>query len=205
MSKIQPLIDQILNDCKKPGETVEVQFTLKGYDFKKDVRFDSNCLLPYPKKKNSKVLIIANEDLALKAAELGLKYVKYEDVQGNTRDKKLLKNKLGIRHDAFIVPPDFNKAFEMRVFARKRKPHFIIKNPAELFKLYEEVLRTVKFKLRKTNTVAFTAGYNGMETEKIIENIITGIQHFVGLLKKGIGNVGSIHFKTTQGKSVRLY
>ncbi len=53
--KLIPLIQEV-KSLAKPEQmnTFECQFTLKNYDFQKDVRFDSNCKLPYTKEKKKK-------------------------------------------------------------------------------------------------------------------------------------------------------
>ncbi|TBU02987.1 ribosomal protein L10 [Hamiltosporidium tvaerminnensis] len=199
------MIDEALKTTSSEEDTFEVQIALKGYDYNKDVRFDSNVVLPHPKRKNEKILIIADKTLEQKAVSLSLPFVNYESVQGASKERQKLKGKLCRRSHSLIAESTFNKAFEMRIINRKRKPLFIIKNVGDLQNFYNDVSKTVKFKLRKENTLSFPAGYAEMGSEKIVENVYLGLTHLLGLLKKGMRNIDSIFIKTAKGKPVKVH
>lgn len=210
-SRISSIISEITSE--KP-HTYEVQLTLKNYDFKKDIRFDSNCVLPFPKRTSEKILIIADKALETECIRLeipkyspteSVSYVVFEDVSGATKDKKKLKKKLAQTHHALISIPTFNKAFEMRIIGSKGTPMFTIKTPAELGNMINELKRTVKFKLKKSPNVFFPVGHTQMDPEQVTENIVTGLTQLVGLLKKGMQNVQSVVLKSTRSKGVKLY
>lgn len=203
--KVIEQIKTIKSDCKRPTETLEVQMCLKGYDYKKDVRFDANVVLPHPKRKQEKILIIADKNLAPKASELGLEFKTFADVEGNNKEKNTLKKKLAMKYNSYISTPAYNSVFSIKLFNRKRKPVFVIRNPDDLEKFYEEVTRSVKFKLRKTNDLSFTIGYAEMSDDEIFANYITGLNSLNTILKKGIKSLNTIVIKSCQGQPIRLH
>lgn len=203
--KVIEQIKAIKEKCKKSTETIEVQMCLKGYDYKKDVRFDSNVVLPYPKRRQEKILIIADKNLEGKASELGLEFKKFEEVEGNNKEKNTLKKKLAMKYHSFISTPAYNSAFSIKIFNRKRKPVFVIRNPDDLENFFNEVTRMVKFKLRKTNDLSFTIGFAEMSDEELFSNYITGINFLNTLLKKGVKSLGGIVLKSCQGQPIRLH
>lgn len=203
--KVIEQIKEVKAKCKRPTETIEIQMCLKGYDYKKDVRFDSNVVLPHPKRKQEKILIIADKNLEAKAEELGLEYKKFEDVEGNNKERNTIKKKLAMKYHSFISTPAYNSVFSIKIFNRKRKPVFVIRNPEDLESFYNEVTRMVKFKLRKTNDMSFTIGYAEMSEEELFANYITGMNFLNTLLKKGIKSLGGIVVKSCQGEPIRLH
>ncbi|KRH93529.1 60S ribosomal protein L10a [Pseudoloma neurophilia] len=203
--KVLGQIMTIKKQCKRPTETLEVQMCLKGYDYKKDVRFDSNVVLPYPKRKHERILVIADKNLEPKAVELGVEFKKFEEVEGNNKEKNTLKKKLAMKYHSFISTPAYNSVFSIKIFNRKRKPVFIIRNPDELQKFYNDVTRMVKFKLKKTNDLSFTIGFAEMTDEELLANYMAGMNFLNTLLKKGVKSLGGVVLKSCQGKPIRLH
>lgn len=179
--------------------------SLKGYDYKKDVRFDSNVVLPYPKRRAERILVVADKALETKAKELNLEYKPFEELEGKNKEKQTLKKKLALKYHSFISSPNFNSAFEVKIFNRKRKAVYVIRNPNDLQNFYNEVVKMVKFKLRKTNDLSFTVGYCEMSEEEIYSNLSTGLNFLSTLLKKGYKSLGGVVLKSCQGKPIRIY
>lgn len=203
--KVMSGLADIKEHVKRKEETIEVQMLLKGYDYKKDVRFDSNVVLPHAKRLNEKILIIADRALEEKAKELGLEYKTFEEVEGKSKEKQKIKKKLAMQYHSFIASPNFNTAFEVKIFNRKKKPVYVLRNANDLESFYADVQRMVKFKLRKTNDLSFTIGHCGMDVSEIYENFNAGLGFLATLLKKGYRSVGGLVLKSCQGKPVRIY
>lgn len=203
--KILTHLQSLKDAAKSPIETIEVQMYLRGYDYKKDVRFDANVVLPYPKRHKEKILIVADKTLEEKAKNLGLEYKSFEEVEGNSKERNTLKKKLAMKYNSFISNPSYNSVFSVKIFNRKRKPVFVIRNPDDLSNFYNEVQRMVKFKLRKTNDLAFTIGFAEMDSEQLFANYQTGINFLSGVLKKGTKSLGGVVIKSCQGKPIRLH
>ncbi|KAM0677700.1 60S ribosomal protein L10A [Binucleata daphniae] len=197
--KLLPLIAQTMD---KKSKTIDCQITIKNYDFKKDVRFDSNIALPHQNKKNPKVLVLATKEMEEVCKDLKYEYVLLESIGG--KEKTKMKKKLAKKYSAFISVPTFNKWFEMRILACKNKPVYTIKNITELQPQYENVIKTIKFKLRKSVNFGFAIGNSEQSVEELGENMSVAMNHFVSLLKKGMQNIQSVYVKNNQGKSVKV-
>merc|ERR1712096_448844 len=68
-----------------------------------------------------------------------------------------------------------------------------------------EVRSSIKFQLKKVLTMATAVGHVEFNVEQLRANINIAINFLVSLLKKGWQNVKTIHIKTTQGKSRKIY
>lgn len=205
MEKLESVCAAAAEDAKRKEETIEVQVCLKGYDLKRDKKFDGSVVLPFQKRKIERVLVVGDKNLEEMAKEAGLPFVHFDDVAGKTKEKKTMKKKLAEKHHAVITTSTFHKYFEIAYFNRKRTPFYIFDpNGGNLKKFYDEVLRTVRFKLRQTNVVSFPVGSLEMSPAEISQNARTGLEFLFTLLKKGAQNVDTIFLKTTQGKAHRL-
>lgn len=203
--KIITHIHSIKDGVKNKSETIEVQMSLKGYDYKKDVRFDGNVVLPFPKRKVERILVVADKALEPKAKELSFDFKTFEELEGKNKEKQILKKKLALKYHSFISSPSFNSAFEVKIFNRKRKAVYVLRNPNDLHNFYCDVVKMVKFKLRKTNDLSFTIGFCEMEDEEIYSNLSAGINFLVTLLKKGYKSLGGVVLKSCQGKPIKIY
>lgn len=203
--KLTQHLSKIISETEKKEETVEVQISLKGYDLKKDVRFDGNVVLPYKKRETEKVVIIGDKKLEEEATALGLPFISFESVQGKTKDKVALKKKIAQNHHGVITLNTFNRFFEITYFNRKRTPFYFVKPNTDLKTLYDEIVRTVKFKLRNNTVLSFAAGTVELGEEKLSENIGIAVDFLITLLKKGVSNIDSISIKSTFSSAVKVY
>ncbi len=69
----------------------------------------------------------------------------------------------------------------------------------------EEVRHTVKFQSKKASCMGTAIGNIETSEENLRQNITTGINFLVSLMKKGWQNVGTLHIKTTMGKSIKIF
>ena len=69
----------------------------------------------------------------------------------------------------------------------------------------EEVRHTVKFQSKKASCMGTALGNVETGEENLRQNITTGINFLVSLMKKGWQNVGTLHIKTTMGKSIKIF
>lgn len=204
--KILEFLKELKTKSKRETETIEVQMSLKGYDYQKDVRFDENITLPYLKRKNEKILILADKNLEEKASKLGLNFIKFEDLKElKDNKKKNQRRKLIEKYDSFISVPNFNSVCPLKFFNQKRKPVYVLRNPDDLSNFYDEVTRMVKFKLKKAcSDISYPIGYSGMSEEELYSNYITGMNSLNNILKKGLKSLRRIVIKSTQGEPIKL-
>lgn len=184
---------------------MEVQICLKGYDLKKDKKFDGSVVLPFVKRKEERIIVVGDSKLGEMASAAGIPFISFEDVSGKTKEKKILKKKIATKNHAIITTNVFHKHFEIFYFNRKRTPFYLIGPQTDLKTFYEEVSRTIKFKLRQTNVLSFPAGNFEMSTSEVSQNVQAGLNFLVTLLKKGTQNIDTVFLKSTQGKPLKLY
>lgn len=69
----------------------------------------------------------------------------------------------------------------------------------------EELKQTVKFQSKKVCCMGTAIGSVKLSEEQLRQNITMGINFLVSLMKKGWQNVGTLHLKTSMGKSYRIF
>lgn len=75
----------------------------------------------------------------------------------------------------------------------------------KLLEKINEVKHTVKFQSKKASCLG-TAVANVEQSEEVIrQNLTMSINFLVSLLKKGWQNIGTLHIKTSMGKSIKIF
>ena len=69
----------------------------------------------------------------------------------------------------------------------------------------QEMKHTVKFQSKKASCLGTSIGNVDEGEENIRQNLIMGINFLVSLMKKGWQNVGTLHIKTSMGKSIKIF
>ena len=69
----------------------------------------------------------------------------------------------------------------------------------------EEMKHTVKFQSKKASCLGTSIGNVDLGEENVRQNLIMGINFLVSLMKKGWQNVGTLHIKTSMGKSIKIF
>lgn len=67
------------------------------------------------------------------------------------------------------------------------------------------MLHTVKFQSKKASCLGTAVANVGQSEENIRQNLVTSINFLVSLMKKGWQNVGTLHIKTSMGKSIKIF
>lgn len=68
-----------------------------------------------------------------------------------------------------------------------------------------EVKHSVKFQSKKAACLGTAIGSVEQSEEVLRQNITMAINFLVSLMKKGWQNVGTLHIKTTMGKSIKIF
>lgn len=68
-----------------------------------------------------------------------------------------------------------------------------------------EVKHSVKFQSKKAACLGTAIGNVEQSEEVLRQNITMSINFLVSLMKKGWQNVGTLHIKTTMGKSIKIF
>jgi large subunit ribosomal protein L10Ae len=69
----------------------------------------------------------------------------------------------------------------------------------------DELKQTVKFQSKKVNCMGTAIGTIEVPEESLRQNITMAINFLVSLMKKGWQNVGTLHLKTSMGKSYKIF
>lgn len=68
-----------------------------------------------------------------------------------------------------------------------------------------EVKHTVTFEAKKASCLGTAVGNVEQTEEELRQNITMAINFLVSLTKKGWQNVGTLHIKTSMGKSIKIF
>ena len=69
----------------------------------------------------------------------------------------------------------------------------------------DELKHTVKFQSKKASCLGTAIGNVEASEDNIRQNLTMSINFLVSLMKKGWQNVGTLHIKTSMGKSFRIF
>ncbi|KAI5190073.1 large subunit ribosomal protein L10Ae [Nematocida minor] len=206
---IIPALEKIIEGVKpkraEAGETIEVRVGIKGYDPARDKRFRGEVTLPFSKRKEEKILVLADIHLANALEGSDIPFISYDEYKGKTPEGKKRRKKLIKQYHSFISVPSLYKVFEPLLFTGKKKPVYMIKNINEIKNYYEDVKRKVQLNLKADLLIGFPVGTTKMDSNEVSQNISTAMIALIGLLKKGVQNIRSVDIKSTQGKPIRYF
>lgn len=204
-----PVIEKIISSVKEKkveqGETIEVRVGIKGYDPARDKRFRGEVTLPYSKRKDEKVLVLADIHLANALEGSNIPFVPFDEFKGKTPEAKKRRKSLVKKYHSFISVPTLYKVFEPLIFTGKKKPVYMIKNINEIKNYYEDVKRKVQLNLKADLLIGFPVGTSKMNPTEVSQNTSTAMIALIGLLKKGVQNLRSVDIKTAQGAPIRYF
>lgn len=69
----------------------------------------------------------------------------------------------------------------------------------------DELKQTVKFQSKKPNCMGTAISSVELSEENIRQNLTMAINFLVSLMKKGWQNVGTLHIKTSMGRSYKIF
>ncbi|KAI5166005.1 large subunit ribosomal protein L10Ae [Nematocida sp. ERTm5] len=205
VSTLETIINGVKPKRAEAGETIEVRVGIKGYDPARDKRFRGEVTLPYPKRKEEKVLVLADIHLANALEGSDIPFISFDEYKGKTPEAKKRRRNLVKKYHSFISVPSLYKVFEPLIFTGKKKPVYMIKNVNEIKNYYEDVRRKVQLNLKADLLLGFSVGTTKMNPVEISQNVSTAMQALIGLLKKGMQNLKSVDIKSTQGKTIRYF
>ncbi|KAI5192626.1 large subunit ribosomal protein L10Ae [Nematocida sp. AWRm77] len=209
VEKLIPVVTKVFEGIKEKkieqGETVEMRVRIKGYDPKKDKMLKGEITLPFQKRTQEKVLIIADAPLERALQGTDLPYVLMETYKGKSAEEKKARKKLIKKYHSFISVVSVYKVFEPRLFAGNKKPVYMIKNISDIKNFYEETTRKLQLNLKDDLSFGFSIGSTKMAINEVAQNISTAMISMVGLAKKGMQNIRSVYIKSTQGSSIQYY
>lgn len=188
-------------------ETLELQFTLKSYDPRKDRRFAGSFTLPAVPRPNMQVCVLGDATHCEQAKELGYPFMSVDDLKKLNKDKKLVK-KLAAKYDNFVASQSLIKQIPRLLgpgLNRAGKFPSVVGPSDSLEEKVNEVKAQVKFQMKKVLCLSVAVGNVGLSKEENIKNIVLSCNFLASLLKKNWQNIKVIYLKSTMGPPFNIY
>jgi len=188
-------------------QSYELIIKLKDVDTKQpENRFSELVVLPHPPaRKLSKVAVIADGDMALKAREAGADLVitreELEKIAGSKKEAK----KIAKSFDAFLAQADLMPIVG-RLIGRYLGPRGKMPQPVlpsvDLKALIDRVKKSVRVRLRDQPLIMCRVGTEDQSPKEVAENTMA-VLNFV-LSKFKMQNIDRVYLKLTMGPPVRV-
>ena len=206
---ITSAIQEALKERKKRKfvESLDFQVMLRDFDTEKDKRFNSATTLNHPVKASQKVCVIGTIGHVEEAKAAGQEGILVDDLKKFNNEPKLIK-KWARKFDVILVSDskrkDVTKMIGRYITSIGKLPVTITEKEKVADKI-NELLRTIRFRIKKFPWVGQSFGIDNLPEEDLRQNLTKSVNFLVSLLPKGWQNVKTIHIKTTMGKPVKLY
>jgi len=156
---------------------------------------------------SQRVLVFASGDLALRARRAGVEAViEPPELQEMASDRKAAKKRLK-DFDIFIAEAPLMPTVGRVVgpiLGPKGKMPTPVPPQAAIDAIIERERRVVILRSRDRPLLHCIVGKEGMEDEKVAENVENVLSSLTGVLKRGMGNIRSIYLKLTMGPAVEI-
>jgi len=197
-----------VGEKRKFTQSVDLMIGLKDIDLKKtESRIAEEVVLPHGVGKPRKVAMFAEGELARRARDAGVDLLLgREDIDGLQKDRKRAKQ-VADGYDSFIAQADLMPSIGKQlgpVLGPRAKIPKPVPPTADPRPIIERYRKTVRIRTREQPTLHVPVGVEGMTDEQLAENIQAVLDVIERKLERGFHQVGSLHVKTTMGKSVRI-
>jgi large subunit ribosomal protein L1 len=190
---------------RKFAQSVELSVNFKGIDFsKQDDRLNVEISLPNGKGKESSVIVFADDrNIADSAGKLGARVIGSAQLPSASSDKAMLRNML--KSELVAQPslmPAIAKNLGQLLGPRNKMPKPLL--GSDISGAIKRAIDSVQLrsKGKYLPTVHCVVGKEGMETQKIAENIDAVM---AALAKKpGNAHIRSAYVKLTMSKPVKI-
>jgi len=193
---------------RKFTQSVDLMVSLKDIDLKKtESRIAEEVVLPHGIGKPRKVVMFAEGELARKARDAGVDLLLgREDIDALQKDRKRAKQ-VADGYDSFIAQADLMPSIGKQlgpILGPRAKIPKPVPPTADPRPIIERGRKTVRIRTREQPTLHVPIGVESMTDEQLAENIRAVLDVIERKLERGLNQVGSLHVKTTMGKSVKV-
>ena len=187
-------------------QSVELQVVFKGVSPKDpEVKFRDSVYLPKGTGKPSKVLVVANGEMLLKAKEAGIDALSDEEVL--SMSKREIK-KLAMKYNWVLVKADL-MAKMGRILGPALGPRGKVPTPvpinSDIVMLAKRYSNSVRLRNKEQAWVGCKIGTEDMDPEDLAENAMTIIEHIKNKFKRPFETSVKVYVKTTMGPSVEVF
>jgi large subunit ribosomal protein L10Ae len=193
-------------------ETVELQIGLRDYD--PDKRFNGTVRLPYQAYNNMKVpplfiqvCVLANAAHIDECVANKIPYIDVEGLKAFNKDKSKIK-KWGKKYDLLLASDSVAKQVTKllgNVLVKMGLFPITLAEGEKIVPKIQDLKHSAKFQSKKASCMGTAVGNVETGDEKLRQNIVLSINFLVSLMKKGWQNVGTLHIKTSMGKSYKIF
>ena len=151
--------------------------------------------------------MLANAAHIEEAKELKIPYIDVDGLKAFNRDKTKVK-KWAKKFDVLLASDSVAKQTTKllgNVLVKMGRFPINITEGEKIQSKISEVQQTVKFQSKKPNCMATGIAHVGLTQDQIRQNLTMSINFLVSLMKKGWQNVGTLHIKTSMGKSYKIF
>jgi len=197
-----------VGEKRKFTQSVDLMVSLKDIDLKKtESRIAEEVVLPHGIGKPRKVVMFAEGELARKARDAGVDLLLgREDIDALQKDRKRAKQ-VADGYDSFIAQADLMPSIGKQlgpILGPRAKIPKPVPPTADPRPIIERGRKTVRIRTREQPTLHVPIGVESMTDEQLSENIRAVLDVIERKLERGLNQVGSLHVKTTMGKSVKV-
>jgi large subunit ribosomal protein L10Ae len=179
----------------------------RDYNPEKEKRFNSTTQLHYKTKTNLNICVIGSVKHIDEAKAVNIPYIDLDGLKKFNNEAKAIK-KFARKYDVLLVSDTIAKNVTKLVgkhLSSVRKLPIQVSENEKLVNKQDELLKTIKFQVKKYPWVAQSIGTVDLAPEEIQQNATKALNFLVSLLPKGWQNLKSVHIKTTMGKPVSIY
>jgi len=203
-------LEEAIKSSKKRRfkQSVELIVVLRDVDIRSpEGRIRETIFLPHPPRKNVKICVIADGDMALKAKEAGAyRVVSREELKLMAENRKLAK-KLAQECDWVLIRTDM-MGQAGRVIGPALGPRGKIPVPvpitSDIKAVIEMYRRAVFIRTKDQPQIMCRIGTEDMITDELVENALTVISTVASKLKNPKYNIAKVVVKTTMGPAVEV-
>ncbi|OLS19514.1 MAG: 50S ribosomal protein L1 [Candidatus Heimdallarchaeota archaeon LC_3] len=188
-------------------QSVEVLISLRDINLKDpSQRFNIESLLPHAIKKEIKIVLFADGDLAVRGKNEGLTVIssdKFDQLVKNPKDGK----KLADDHDFFLAERQYMAKvgrFLGKILGPRGKMPKPVAPNVNINDLKENYFRTIRLRLRENPCLNARIGTLSNSDEELADNIISCLATVTGKLPRGAQHIKKVYMKTTMGSSVLI-
>jgi large subunit ribosomal protein L10Ae len=176
-------------------------------DYDPDKRFNGSVRLPHIAYNKVRVCVMANAIHIEECTANNIPFIDVDGLKAFNKDKTKIK-KWCKKYDIILASDSVAKQVTKllgNVLVKLGKFPIALAEGEKILPKIEEVRHTVKFQSKKASCLGTAIGTVETGEENLRQNITMSINFLVSLMKKGWQNIGTLHLKTSMGKSYRIF
>ncbi len=193
---------------RKFNQSVELAVKMRELDLKRpESRINEALELPTPPSKETKVVVIAGGDLAIRAKNAGADLVIGRDDLDKLGRSKKDARKIAQNYDFFVAEaplmPQVGKTLGPMLGPRGKMPT-PVPPTAAIDEVIKKQRKNVRLKMKDQPVIQCKVGTEDMPDDVLVQNIQTVISRLESKLERGAKNISNVAIKTTMGPLIKV-